>query len=410
MDTSGASDIALIKAQQDMNDKLEDIAEDKYSEMLDNIINSLEEEQEAMQEEFDEMFENLEWLYAMVEDNFMTNQDRLYELFEQTDDWKQLTSAERKQQRDEWDTKMAKYMDTIQSGKTIMDVCSNIDALQAKTVELDNALKTQISNTGIQVANAIKDGISSAYSSGYSAGGSGGSGGGGKTYGGSPGGGSPNGNLPDVNGNVPDVKEYKNTITSITSGSYTKWLNKTVEVKGSDKVTKYNNDGTVAGSISNPWGYNPNVKVTAIGKSKEGGYFAKVKGDKFSSGSYWIPISVLQTTDFFGKELTAYKSGGMVYGTGPAWLDGSANKPEAVLNALQTEHFIKFTNVLDNMFNNGNGVSNTTSSINIGDIQFHVDSMSSPEDGEAAFNMFVTKFKEIGNQTGIKIDSFKNRL
>ena len=34
----------------------------------------------------------------------------------------------------------------------------------------------------------------------------------------------------------------------------------------------------------------------------------------------------------------------------------------------------------------------------------------SPEDGEAAFNMFVNKFKEIGSQSGIKIDSFKNRL
>ena len=191
MDTSGASDIALIKAQQDMNDKLEDIAEDKYSEMLDNIITSLEEEQETMQEEFDEMFESLDWLYTMIEDNFMTNQDMLYELFEQTDDWKQLTSAERKQQRDEWDTKMAKYMDTIQSGKTIMDVCSNIDALQAKTNELDNALKTQISNTGIQVANAIKDGISSAYNSGYSAGGEGNSySGGGGSYGGSHSGGN----------------------------------------------------------------------------------------------------------------------------------------------------------------------------------------------------------------------------
>lgn len=409
MDTSGASDIALIKAQQDMNDKLEDIAEDKYNEMLDNIITSLEEEQETMQEEFDEMFENLEWLYAMVEDNFMTNQDKLYELFEQTDDWKQLTSAERKQQRDEWDTKMAKYMDTIQSGKTIMDVCSNIDALQAETVKLNDALKTRISETGIHVANAIKDGISSAYSSGYSAGGGGGSNGSGKTYGDSPGGGSPNGNLPDANENVPDVKEYKNAITSITSGSYTKWLNKTVEVKGSGEVTKYNNDGTVAGSINNPWGYNPNVKVTAIGKSKEGGFFAKVKGDNFNSGSYWIPISALQTTDFFGKELSAYKSGGMVYGTGPAWLDGTPSKPEAVLNALQTEHFIKFTDTLDKLFAGGTATNNT-SSVSIDTISFNVESMSSVEDGEAAFNAFVDKFKEIGSQTGIKIDSFKNRL
>jgi hypothetical protein len=36
--------------------------------------------------------------------------------------------------------------------------------------------------------------------------------------------------------------------------------------------------------------------------------------------------------------------------------------------------------------------------------------MSSIEDGERAFNMFVEKFKEIGSQRGILVDSFKNKL
>lgn len=408
MDSSGASDISFIKAQQDMNDKLEDIADDKYSEMLDNIIERLEQEQDALQENFDEMFENLDWLHEAIEEDMMTNEERLLELFQQTDEWKQLTSAERKQQVDEWSTQMSKYMETIQGGKTILDVCDYIDTLQSKTVELDNALKTQISTTGSEVANAVKQGIQSAYSSGYSAGGS--SGGSGNNYSGA-GGGSGGGDGDNLNstGDVPSVEEYKNTITSITSGSYTKWLNKTVEVAKSGKVTKYNDDGTTAGSINNPWGYNPNVKVTAIGKSKEGAFFAKVSGSNFDSGNYWIPISALQTTDLFGKELSAYKKGGFAYNTGLAWLDGTPQQPEAVLNALQTEHFIKFTNALDNMFSNGN-VANTSSTVSIDTISFNVESMSSPEDGEAAFNMFVNKFKEIGSQSGIKIDSFKNRL
>ena len=101
--------------------------------------------------------------------------------------------------------------------------------------------------------------------------------------------------------------------------------------------------------------------------------------------------------------------GGLASFTGPAWLDGTPSKPEAVLNALQTEHFIKFTNALDNMFGSGN-VANTTSTITIDTISFNVESMSSPEDGETAFNVFVNKFKEIGSQSGIRIDSFKNRL
>ena len=111
----------------------------------------------------------------------------------------------------------------------------------------------------------------------------------------------------------------------------------------------------------------------------------------------------------WGKSGTKYATGGFVNFTGPAWLDGTAQHPEAVLNALQTEHFIKFTNALDNIYG-GSGQTTNTSSVNIENISFNVDSMSSPEDGEKAFNVFVNKFKEIGNQTGIKINSFKNTL
>lgn len=55
MDTSGASDTAFIKAQKDIQDKLDDIAEDKYSQMLDDISEKLSDEQEALRQEFDEL-------------------------------------------------------------------------------------------------------------------------------------------------------------------------------------------------------------------------------------------------------------------------------------------------------------------------------------------------------------------
>lgn len=55
MDTSGASDSAFIKAQNDLSDKLDNIAEDKYSRMLDDIVQNLEDEKEALQNEFDEL-------------------------------------------------------------------------------------------------------------------------------------------------------------------------------------------------------------------------------------------------------------------------------------------------------------------------------------------------------------------
>ena len=54
-----------------------------------------------------------------------------------------------------------------------------------------------------------------------------------------------------------------------------------------------------------------------------------------------------------------YKTGGFAYETGPAWLDGTPKRPEAVLNALQTQHFIKFIDVLDTLFS-GHATSFTT--------------------------------------------------
>lgn len=60
MDTSGASDTAFIKSQKDIQNKLDEIAEDRYSTMLSDIQKKLDEEKDALQREFDDMFEQLD--------------------------------------------------------------------------------------------------------------------------------------------------------------------------------------------------------------------------------------------------------------------------------------------------------------------------------------------------------------
>jgi hypothetical protein len=96
-----------------------------------------------------------------------------------------------------------------------------------------------------------------------------------------------------------------------------------------------------------------------------------------------------------------YKKGGMAYHTGPAWLDGTKSAPEAVLNAAQTQAFLKFADHLD-MFETGESFGNN---IMIESIEFRVDSMSSIADGEKAFDAFVNRFKEIGKQKGVSINT-----
>ena len=80
------------------------------------------------------------------------------------------------------------------------------------------------------------------------------------------------------------------------------------------------------------------------------------------------------------KKLRGYKTGGLTTKTGPAWLDGTPSEPEYVLNARQTDAFLKLAEVLPSMFNK---TSTTTS--NIGGnmyLEFHVnvDSISNDYD------------------------------
>lgn len=101
-------------------------------------------------------------------------------------------------------------------------------------------------------------------------------------------------------------------------------------------------------------------------------------------------------------DIPTFLTGGLADFTGPAWLDGTKSEPEAVLNAAQTKAFMRIADNLDKL----EGITNVTggnSAVNIENITFQVESMSSPEDGEAAFNAFITKFKEIGSQSGLNV-------
>ena len=100
-------------------------------------------------------------------------------------------------------------------------------------------------------------------------------------------------------------------------------------------------------------------------------------------------------------QIPAFKKGGFIDFTGPAWVDGTRSAPEAVLNAAQTKAFMNIADNLDKL----DAITQTPAgaSVQIQSIEFRVDSMSSPEDGERAFDAFVQKFNDIGRRTGIAL-------
>ena len=401
MDTSGASDVALIKAQQDLDDKLSDIAEDKYSDMLDNIIDHLEEQANALQDEFDEMFSNLEWLYSMLEADIMGDSERMLNILEQTEEWNTLSPIERQKRQEEWQRDMDTYMEALKGGKQIGDVYNSILDAQSKLTSLESVLKTDVVNainsSAQSIASSVGSAVSSAYSRGYSAGG----------------GGLKSTTTPSS----ASKNNTSNTITITLNDGYKSNSIKTVQAGGSITLPALSRSGYtfqgwdvpsqgLCSSPRSPYTYKPtrSETVTALWSPNASSKVNKGKANYKNT----FPTLTNPFNNKFGR-LTPYANGGKVYSTGPAWLDGTQQRPEAVLTALQTEHFIQFTDAIDKIAAGGASTT-STGTVNIDNIQFNVESMSSPEDGEAAFNMFVNKFKEIGNQTGIKVNTFKNTL
>jgi len=116
--------------------------------------------------------------------------------------------------------------------------------------------------------------------------------------------------------------------------------------------------------------------------------------------SYGSTNTDKELRDLFGSAVFA--SGGIASFTGPAWLDGTKSAPEAVLNAAQTKAFMNFANCIEKMnLQDANGLG--SNNITISSIEFNVESMSSPEDGEKAFDAFVQRFNDIGKRTGIAL-------
>ena len=333
----------------------------------------------------------MDWLFSWLDEEVMRDEDSLRELLTQTGEWNTSSELQRAQLAQEWDTSFQTYMTELKNGGTIMDIWNAMNANRERIGQLDSSLVNEMSKESKEIIQTIKSWqkdvnstINSAVNRAASAAASyyGGYSGGGGTY-------NPNPGNP-LYTSVDTLDKISEDNVNYKYGIGTK--------------VKIHTNGILPGKSPNYY----DAKGVKKGESmfeKKGAIVERINIPGMGN------LYRMEGLQYFYKEsdLFKYKHGGFVNFTGPAWMDGTAQHPEAVLNALQTEHFIKFTNALDNIYG-GSGQTTNTSSVNIENISFNVDSMSSPEDGEKAFNVFVNKFKEIGNQTGIKINSFKNTL
>ena len=70
----------------------------------------------------------------------------------------------------------------------------------------------------------------------------------------------------------------------------------------------------------------------------------------------------------------------MNYTTGPAWLDGTRAKPEAVLNAAQTKNFLQLRDILSNVMGHITDNNTTTYGDSTYEININVDHLNNDYD------------------------------
>ena len=124
--------------------------------------------------------------------------------------------------------------------------------------------------------------------------------------------------------------------STTTTGSKKVQVGANVKANPSAKI--YGNSTTKNG-VAQYFSGDPKYKVLKIENNR-----AQLRHHTAKSGvSGWIDIS----------QLTAYKTGGLVDFTGLAWLDGTKNKPETVLNYKDTQNFIDLKDNLNALRTNG---------------------------------------------------------
>jgi TP901 family phage tail tape measure protein len=392
MDSSGASATQVLEIQKQIKDKQREIADNSFDTMVDDMKTQLEEEKEMEQALFDERLEEMDWYWDEVDRIMAEGTEAVTEtLTTYLDSYNQASEIQQTELLNGWTDTFEQAMEIGKTGaqnlqKIVKDMQADINKMQVD----EDIITDDTINTGFVKRPETEKKDSGSGSSSSSGGGSSK-----KTY---------------TNTNNQNTKKQNNTVQpyGITlDNGYNLCTYKSVEPGKSIVLPTETRSGYTFNGWSIP------SRGTVIGGGKT---FYPTKSEtitaqwtkKNNSGTSNKPNSGLGYS--YPPLIVGngrFAKGGMAYYTGPAWLDGTRQHPEAVLNAMQTKAFLSFTDDLAALRAEG-GLS-TSSVVTIDSISFNVESMSSVADGERAFDAFVDKFKEIGAKQGISILGTANR-
>lgn len=457
MDSSGASASQILNIQKQIKDKQQELADDSFDNMVEDMKTQLEEEKDMEKQLFDERLEEMDWYWDEVDRIMGEGSESILETMQlYLDDFNQSSEIQQTELLKGWEDTFGQALAIGKAGaKNLQEVVKGLQAEINGLVIDEDVLTDATINTGFvkRPETDKKNTNSNTNKYNYSTN-------------------NKNNNnkdldggdyytvkLDDGNGNVTyekvkkgeSIKLYDKKAMPRDGYTFQGWISNGKTIAGADggtftptgdtlitaswKATGGGNTGGASFQVGKKvkskeqmkdGGLNwvqtytgiENGKVTASGAVvgwpswwsdwEDGDERTKIVKSKKVNGTWYYLLKGLEDQKrwFSGHQLQ-YKKGGMVYSTGPAWLDGTSSHPEAVLNAMQTKAFLSFTDDLAAL--RAEGAVSTNSSVVIDNISFNVESMSSVADGERAFNAFVDKFKEIGAKQGISVLGTANR-
>lgn len=203
---------------------------------------------------------------------------------------------------------------------------------------------------------------------------------------------TPSTSYPDINKTQTPQTQTPKKNPSSNSGAKTLAVGTRVRTVGYGNAASDGSGGRAAKGLSGR-------KILKVRKGAKYPYLIGTSNDP-SGWTGWYTASALQ----------AYKKGGLANFTGPAWLDGTKTKPEAVLNARDTQNFLQLRDVLSDVLNKSRTIERSNSENNgdnYYDIDIQVDKLSNDYDVDQLVKKIKKEITKDANYRNVRTINLK---
>lgn len=387
LDSSGKNNSTLLQLQQDLEDKLLEIQEQRFSDDMDDRKQWLQDSKDAETESYEYRLETMTWYWEEVTRIMEGSTEEIMRfLVTWEEEYRTESATAREKLLEEWESTFSKLKKIADMGESlehlkeefklvadeVYDMDIKVQALAGRYKELEDAANKAATATG-KVGN------------------------GGSSY-------TRDSNNNDNNNDKQLSEESSRRYPSLGATTM-EAVGKKMQ-QGDSIEFRPEGDRRKVVDVFDAAGNKIGTYQNGIFGDKNG-TAGEVIRDSKSSRVYFAPAKGYINTWYFqvpgtwgenDPEHRYYSSGGMVDYTGPAWVDGSYSKPEAFLNPYQTQQIGALANALSS---NSISAISGDSNITFGSINFNVASMSSAADGKKALEAFVQGANDMMAKKGI---------